>query len=328
MLEDLFTDTERTLCVDSRIDQPELPYAPLFFYHVPKTGGLSFYIALRSAIGFANKYEDRLGALGTETEVQRIDDAVPHRRLFQAGYALIASHHAFGFHRKFRQPFVLTTIVRDPLGRVRSEYTYTSMRRQRPVSAAGFQASFRAEENINRAVKQLAGQARLDQPAAPELYRRAEENLERYFESYVTHHHIARLIGFYLSRYRLPNVVMERINTTSPAYRLDAEPWRDEIETLNQQDLRLYEIVRSRPRLPVPMPPPLPPRSHPTTVMVNETGNVEQSEVLVIGVDSERLAALIRHNRGQASGLIIPVEALMCRSGMCRSGMCRSGTDG
>ncbi len=312
MLEELFTDTERTLCVESRIDGLAAPYAPLFFYHVPKTGGLSFYVALRSAIGFANKYEDRLGALGTETAVHRIDEAMPHRRLFQAGYALIASHHAFGFHRKFRHPFLLTTIVRDPLGRVRSEYTYTSMRRQRPVSAAGFEASFRAEENINRAVKQLGGQSRLDLPAPPDLFRRAIDNLEQHFHSYVTHHAIVPLVSCYLSRYRLPNVVMERINTTSPTFRLDAGPWRAEIEARNQQDLHLYDFVRAHPRLPVTIP--TPQRSHPTTVMVNETGNIEQSEVLVIGVSTEQLAALIRDNQGRASGLIIPVDALACDS--------------
>jgi hypothetical protein len=123
---------------------------------------------------------------------------------------------------------------------------------------------------------------------------------------------VAALIGLYLSRYRLPNVVMERINTTSPAYRLDAEPWRDEIETLNRQDRHLFDFVRDRPRLPVPVP--LPGRNHPTTVMVNETGNDDQSEVLVIGVDTERLAAAIRQNQGLASGLTIPVDALICAS--------------
>jgi hypothetical protein len=313
MLEDLFTDTERTLCVDSRINGPTEPYAPLFFYHVPKTGGLSFYVALRSAISFAGKYEDRLGALVTDATIHRIDEAVPHRRLFQASYALIASHHAFGFHRKFRQSFRLTTIVRDPLGRVRSEYTYTSMRRQQPVTASGFQTCFRAEETINRAVKQLAGHSRLDQPAPPDLYLRAIDHLEHHFHSYVTHHTISRLISFYLSLYRLPNVVMERINTTSPAYRLDASPWRDEIETLNQQDLKLYDFVRTQPRLPSPATTTAR-QNHPTTVIVNETGNVEQSEVLVIGVGTEQLAAFIRQNQGQASGLVIPVEALACSS--------------
>ena len=137
--------------------------------------------------------------------------------------------------------------------------------------------------------------------------------MERYFHSYVTHHTISPLISFYLSLYKLPNVVMERINTTSPAYRLDASPWRDEIETLNHQDLKLYDFVRAQPRLPFPTTVTTR-QSHPTTVMVNETSNVEQSEVLVIGVDTEQLAAFIRQNRGQASGLVIPVEALACGS--------------
>ncbi len=297
------------MCADSRIDRFDVPYAPLFFYHVPKTGGLSFYVALRSAIFFANKYSDRLGALGHDTAVHRADEDVPHRRLYQESYAVLASHHAFGFHRKFRQRFLLTTIVRDPVGRVRSEYTYNSMRKQSAVDIGGFATSFRTEGNINRAVKQLAGQTRLDHPAPPGLHEQAIATLERHFHTYVTNRDISGLLAYYLSYYRLPNVVMDRINTTSPAYRLDVEPFRPEIEALNDQDQQLFEFVRQKPRLPVLAASST--RSHPTTVIVNETKNEEQSEVLVIGVDTALLAETIRNNQGNASGLVIPVGALM-----------------
>ena len=48
MLSDLFTDTGRTLAVDSRIDGPEPACAPLFFYHVPKTGGTYVHEVLKA----------------------------------------------------------------------------------------------------------------------------------------------------------------------------------------------------------------------------------------------------------------------------------------
>ena len=308
MLEELFRDRQRTMCVESRIDRLDPPYRPLFFYHVPKTGGLSFYTAVRNAIRYACKYPDRLGALGADSETQRIDSGLPHRSLYQADFALIASHHAFGFHRRFRQNFLLTAVVRDAVGRVRSAYTYTGMRERRPVSGAAFVASFRSEININRGVKQLAGQTRFDQPAAPGLFERAIENLTRDFHSYCTHHDIARLIGLYLSYYRLPNVVMDRINTTQPEYRLDSEPYRAEIEALNDQDGRLYQFVQAAPRFPdlglVSS------ASHPVTVIINETANDKQSEVVAIGVDTTRLAALVAGSREIGlAGLIIPMES-------------------
>ena len=156
MLEALFTAPDRTVCVESRIDRPDPPYRPLFFYHVPKTGGLSFVIALSAAHDFVNKRADRLGALGSDRKVERFDEAPPHRRCYQDGYALLVSHGGFGLHRRFRQQFLLTTILRDPFGRVRSDYTYNGMRRQRPVSASGFEAMLRDESNCNRSVKQLA----------------------------------------------------------------------------------------------------------------------------------------------------------------------------
>ncbi len=308
MLEELFDDHDRTMCVESRIDRPDTPYRPLFFYHVPKTGGMSFYAALRGAIALSSKYPDRLGALGPDTSVHRIDEDMPHRRFYQASYALLASHHSFGFHCKFRQTFLLTTIIRDPLGRVRSEYTYTSMRRRQAVSAAGFCKSFRKESNINRAVKQVAGHNLLDRPAPPELCELAIEILQEHFHSYATHRNISRLVACYLSYYRLPNIVINRINATTSEYCLDAEPFRKEVDALNEQDMKLFKFVSEHPRLPMPNMTSL--KCHQATVIINETANTEQSEVLSIGVDTGQLAELIRDNRGSAAGLVIPVGAL------------------
>ncbi len=303
MLEEIFKDGQRTVCVESRIDRPDFPYAPLFFYHVPRTGGLSFYHALSGAIRFVNKRADRLGASGPDTEVLRLDEPRPGRHYFRADYALVASHNAFGFHRKFRQAFLLTTIIREPFGRVRSDYTYTCMRRQSPGNEEEFRASFRSEININRAVKQLAGHTHFEQPAPPDLYRRAIDTLSGQFHSYVTHHDISSLIGLYLSYYRLPNVVMDRINTTTSAYHLAAEACRDELEALNAQDLRLYEFVRAHPRRPD-----LGLRSnasHPVTVILNEVSNTDRSVACGRGVDTARLARLIEENQGHASALTL-----------------------
>ncbi len=307
MLEEIFKDQQRTLCIESRIDRPDPPYIPLFFYHVPRTGGISFYHALSGAIRFVNNQADRLGALGSDTEVLRFDAPRPDRHHFRAGYALVASHNAFGFHRKFRQSFLLTTIIRDPFGRVRSDYTYTCMRRQKTGSEEEFRASFRSEININRAVKQLAGHTHFDQPAPPDIYLRAIDTLTEQFHSYVTHHEISALIGLYLSYYRLPNIIMDRINTTTPDYRLAADACRGELDALNDQDVRLYDFVRNQPRRPDLG---LCSRaSHPVTVILNEVSNTDRSVTRWVGIDTARLARLIEDNQGSASSLTIPLNS-------------------
>ncbi len=309
MLEALFSDPNRTLCVESRIDRPDPPYRPLFFYHVPKTGGLSFFVALSAAINFANKRADRMGALGPDTRIDRFDEPPPHRRDYQAAYAALASHASYGLHHRFRQSFLLTTIVRDPLGRVRSDYTYNSMRHRRPVSGAGFEAMLRDEINTNRSVKQLGGLSRFDQPAPPGLYEQAIETLDRAFHAFGTHQDVSRLIRLYLSYYRLPNILMDRVNTTTPAYQLDATPWRAEIEARNQQDLRLYEYVRAHRRFPE-----LGETSaacHPVTVIINEVDNSDRSASRGLGVDTARLAQMVEQNRGRASGLAISLDWLV-----------------
>ena len=251
MLEKAFRNRPQFMCIGSRIEHADQPFAPLFFYHVPKTGGLSFFTAMRSAMGAAAAFGDRSVELrGNASRGMRMDGPVCDAGLFEEDFGVIASHLSFGFHRNFRQDFRLATIVRDAVGRVCSDYTYTSMRRQEAVSGDRFQAHFRQERNINRATKQLAGQVNLDEPASADLLDRAIANLEGNFEAFVTHQQINDLIRYYLSVYKLPNVLMDRLNVTLPAYRLDPAPWKGEIIGLNAADYRLYQYVRDHARLP------------------------------------------------------------------------------
>ena len=157
---------------------------------------------------------------------------------------------SFGIHRKFFQKFRLVTIIRDAFGRVRSNYTYDSMRRQEPVSNEIFCSYFRQEVNINRSTKQLAGQIGFQNPATPGLLERAILNLEHKFDAFVTHNEIKDLVSNCLSLYKLPNVVMDRINVTLPKYAIDASKYESEILQLNNLDDCLYNYVKRRFRLP------------------------------------------------------------------------------
>lgn len=223
---------------------------PLFFYHIPKTGGLSFYGALARSIGLVNRYPGRMGVPWDETDILRLDEKGYHRSVYRGRYVLVGTHLPFGLHQKFIQKFKLVTIVRDPVGRVRSDYTYTAHLNDGGVSSAGFAEFFRREENINRCTKQLSGQGQWGGAAAGGLANRAIENLERDFSAYVTHKKISAVSSFYLTYYHLPNVVMDTLNVTPPEYMIDPEPFRDEILSLNREDQEVYEFVQGNPRIP------------------------------------------------------------------------------
>jgi hypothetical protein len=256
----------------SRVDHDAIADTALFFYHVPKTGGISFFTALR----YAWLEGLRATGEGTRPEMFRYDDSARDRPVAGRHYTLVGSHKAFGAHLKFDQKFLFTTIIREPVARITSQYTYQCMRENRPVSPAGFESTLRSEENTNRAVKQLAGHSRYGVPARPAALEAALDTLERQFDSYVDHQWCDRLTEYYLSLYRLPNVQVDRLNRTTAPFKFDSSPYRDEILERNRFDRQLADQVRNHPRLPE-----LTSRSealHPLTVIIRETGNDRRSE--------------------------------------------------
>jgi hypothetical protein len=264
----------------SRIDHDGDADQALFFYHVPKTGGVSFFTALRHAWLEGH----RVAGTGPRPAMFRYDDIARDIPVKGLRYTLVGTHKAFGAHLKFEQPFLLTTISREPVARITSEYTYQSMRRGQPVSAAGFEQVFRQEENTNRAVKQL-GASRYGVAARPSTLDAAIETLDRYFHSYVDHRLCDDLIETYLSHYQLPNVDVDRLNQTTDRFKFDSSPYRDEILERNHLDRQLADYIREHPRVPA-----LTYRSdrlHPLTVIIRETGNDTRSEGVVRSIPTK-----------------------------------------
>jgi hypothetical protein len=260
----------RVLCARSRAGYEPVPEDGLFFYHVPKSAGVTFFTALRYAITLGRP------AGPTLAECFRFDEALPSAFHLERNYRLVASHLPYGVHDRFRHPRLLTTLVREPVGRVRSAYTYDCMRRGEPVSAAGFEAVLRSEEALNRTVKQLTGLAPEQPLADPAQWKRAVDTLIGNFHSYVGTDRVAGLIEAYLSLYRLPNVAMPPLNTTRPEFRLDETSHAAEILERNRQDQALFEYVRDHPRLPDP--PAAGAGLHAATVVITENDSTTRTE--------------------------------------------------
>ncbi len=227
-------------------DGPPVPRR-LFIYHLPKTGTSTVFNALRAALhlAFADLKTRQPGF--APPLVARLDD---DRDPAGLDAALLASHRPFGLHARLAHPAVLLTVLRDPVARIQSSYTYDSMRRARPVTEAAYRDHLRRPENVNAMTRQLAGLPP-GAPVGPADLDRALGHLRNHVTLYGTSRHIPALCEAYLRWCRLPNVVVDRINRTEPAYRLPGTPFAEEVAALNVYDRALHLFARDRPRLAV-----------------------------------------------------------------------------
>lgn len=277
------------------------PPASLFFYHIPKTGGLSFWLAMLHAFvqGWPAAWPQRkIGRLDAPLPAY-VDDASPDR-IIPGSFIFAASHHGYGLHRLLGPGVRLTTMLRDPYSRVVSDYSYTCMRGNRAPSPHDFQSFFRAPENRNRMTRQIgatwpAASTHPDPDPAGAISR-----LENEFESFVTLGDLPDLLSRYLNIFGLPSVLMERLNRTAPEFRFDASAWRDEIIERNAADVVLYDHVALHRRLP-----PAPPAAGPLnarTLLVREAATQPRMAEQATLHDTVALHASLLHQR--AAGTI------------------------
>lgn len=208
---------------------------PVFFYHVQKSGGLTFSntlsISLRSR-GF------KFARADTDEHLEDISDG--------SQYSLICSHKKFGIHERIKaSEHRLVTFLRDPFYRVRSAYTYRQMRAQQDVTEQGFEAFYRDPENQNLACKQL-----LDGDYYPGCAEAVFSNLERNFFAFATSDRIDDMISYFLSDFELCNVLTENLNQTLDKYKIDASAHKQTVASLNKDDVELYNLVQSGARIP------------------------------------------------------------------------------
>ncbi|MCW5699161.1 MAG: hypothetical protein KIT00_04910 [Rhodospirillales bacterium] len=200
----------------------------------------------------------------------RIDFETDDPRVFNGRYAVVGSHHSFPFHRRFATDFKLVTVLRDPYRRIVSAYSYGCMRAKRAPALDAFVAFFRDPNNQNIATKTFASDTAAPQPDADAAF----EILHRHFWLFGVTEHIDAIASGYLSHCGFPNVLMERLNSTRPEYRIDATAFEDEIRALNRADCQLYDLVRKENR--VPLLPKVPQTLHCHTVVVKEAENSDK----------------------------------------------------
>lgn len=212
---------------------------PLFFYHLQKTGGISF----SNALSIAFNVQKQAG-----NNSLRIDDKESLKMLKGKDIKFLTSPKLpYGSHKDLGKEFLLTAFIRSPYSRVKSHYTYTCMRSQTKPTDTGFEEFFKTEENCNLISKRLHPNATAgEQHDASSVI----ENLHQNFHSYADYKHVNTFLSYYLSLYKLPNVLTERVNKTLPDYQYDGDKFKDYILELNMDDTEVCDYVIENPRIP------------------------------------------------------------------------------
>ncbi|MGM0520405.1 MAG: hypothetical protein ACQERD_12290 [Campylobacterota bacterium] len=80
----------------------------------------------------------------------------------------------------------------------------------------------------------------------------AVQNLEKHFHSYASLNNMDQLIEYYISLYKIPSFLSERLNTTKSVQKdTYYEKYKENILKINTEDSILYEFVQNNPRIPL-----------------------------------------------------------------------------
>jgi hypothetical protein len=175
----------------------------MIFMHIPKTAGLTLRDIIRRQYPPDEIYlphyppEHRVNYVrylrGEAPRPDPLPGGPNHRflellRALPAGrrdqLRVVMGHIWFGIHEPLRQPFTYMTVLRDPVDRILSLYHHRATRHDLGMTLEEFLRAGRDLQLDNNQVRHLAATPDADirfEPATPEMYDRAIENLDRHF---------------------------------------------------------------------------------------------------------------------------------------------------
>lgn len=221
----------------------------IIFAHMPKAAGISLNVVMR-------KQYPSDSVLEIDPHVHRKIRYgnlmnMPLRQTLQL--KAVSGHELFEIHEWIPNPFIYITVLRDPVERVLSFYSYilsspTHHMHNEMVSTnmslddfLSWQRS--AGEVMNLQCKLLSSKYPYRESHMPTVFAKAKNNLETYFLVGLTEQ-LGEALDLFTKVFHWNNVTIERENVTpNRIHRKDVSPSViQKIEQANEYDMELYEI--------------------------------------------------------------------------------------
>jgi len=220
----------------------------LLFYHIKKCGGIYFRTQLSNGAKVINNRTNPIGSIHMNN-LKYKDYSEQLKSFLQREdtqrIVPFTTMQPYGIHKKFKKNFLLTTTIRDPFSRIVSDFTYTYARQGKKAKEKDFNEFLYNITEHNLCTKVLSGSYK------KYSVEKAIKNLKKNFHSYVILEDINKLLEYYISAYNMPNVLSEKLNsTTKPKIKEKLLKYKDEIIKLNSLDMELYEYIKNNPRIP------------------------------------------------------------------------------
>ena len=235
--------------IPSYLSEQSPPVETLLFLHIPKCGGISLMHNLNQSLIYAYSGSQVQPLTG------RVDDqenlSILLQGIAQAGIdfgqtpAIFTSHLPLQDLKKINPKGRPFTLLRDPIDRLLSEYSYDCMRADRLPAVDDFLVFSRKEANKNIMQKMING---------AQSGQQLEDFIRQHFIACVDIKKMDSLLEVLLTRLQLNNVLMEPLNPTLKKYQLKKQALSqgqiEEVSGYNGVDIDLHRRFKAKPLLP------------------------------------------------------------------------------